>query len=299
MQTERGDDAIGNKEGRLQDMETVKEYLKILKGNEETKYMALPFHNIFQDMGWLSNNMNMVSVQMADTLKKADTLPESREKDIALSALEEAAEGILAARKFHLRAESMILKGVEVSVKGFQCSGKQVSEKPFPILKTEKELEGMMKALVKPFAAIDKAIGKIEDEKGLLCKDGHYRDAASGCCLGDGDRKLEMVAVLWPMRTTQKLIRQTHDAAHDAASRIDDIRPKARRIIKKDTLETGIFWEKEKLKMESETKLPEMPLKAQIVRVSLRKRLETAKTDCNRSYVSAHEKERTVAEMDR
>lgn len=272
-------------------------YFAALQEAGESKYMKLAFVNIFQDMGWLSNNMNMVSVQMADTLKKAETLPESREKDIALSALEEAAEGILAARKFHLRAESMILKGVEVSVKGFQCSGKQVSEKPFPILKTEKELEGMMKALVNPFAAIDRAIGKIEDEKGLLCKDGHYRDAASGCCLGDGDRKLEMVAVLWPMRQAQKLIRQTHDAAHDAARRIDDIRPKACRVIKKDTLETGIFWEKEKRKTELEIKLP---MEEEKPKNSLRKRMEEMKVACPYTrYDAKHEREHIAAEMQR
>ncbi len=282
---------------RLEDMEAVKEYLNLLERGENA-YLKAAFMNIFHEMNHLKNNVGMMTVDMEDMLKKAAMMPESKEKDIVSSALEKAAEGVQAARKFYLQAESIILKGMEVSVTGFRYSGIQVSGKPFPILKTEKELEGIMKALVDSFAAIDRAIGKIEDEKGLLCAGGRYRDAESGCCLGDGDKRLELLAVLWPMRMAQNFIRQTHDAAYETAKWVDTIRPKGHRIIKKDTLEPGIFCRKDKLRMELETKHLEMPPKEEKPRVSLRKRLETAKTDCKRSGTPALENEYKVAELD-
>ncbi|MCM1193979.1 MAG: hypothetical protein NC389_16320 [Acetatifactor muris] len=273
----------------------VKEYEDLL-GQDGNAGIRLVFSNIFHSMDMLKNNINMMSIETEEAARIAAALPESGEKQAAASALKEAEKGVCAAWGFYSRAESMILKGIEASVMGFRFSGKQVSEKPFPAIKTEKELEGLMKSLVGPFAAVDKAVGRIEEARGMVCMEGHYQDMGSGCWIGEGERNYAWTDVLWSLRTTEKLIGQTHDVAHRAADCVEGIRPKVHRVIKKDTLAAGMFWEKERQKAGQETKMYEMMPKEEVKRVSLRNRLEAAKTECKSSHAPVKDNERRIAE---
>lgn len=294
-------------------MEAVKEYLILLEGNEATKYMALPFLNFFremdwlknklrmasEEMDWLKNKLRMASEEMGCVKKKVAAPPERMGNRHALHALDAAEEGIDAAWGCFLRAESIIAEGVEGSVAGFRNGSGKPLEKPFPILRVEKELEDMMKLLKGAFASVDRGLGRMEDAEGVHCEEMHYKDANGRNVWKNGEEKSALLEVLWPMRSLEELIGQSYDKAHEAARWVDSMRPKARRTIKREMLVPGIFWEKEKQKTELETKHLEMPPREENFRVSLRKRLETAKKDCKRIYATAQEKERTVAELNR
>ena len=110
----------------------------------------------------------------------------------------------------------------------------------------EKELKYIMDCLAGAFTALDIGIGRIEEIEGMVCKDGHYWDVVNGDLWEGGAREQAWLAVLWPMRTLEKIIISAQDTVHDAACRVDGMRPKASSVIKKHVLVPGFQWEQEK-----------------------------------------------------
>lgn len=201
--------------------------------------MELPVCSILHGMDWLGHNLNMSADELDYARGKAAALPDGAIKRGVVSALDAAAGGILDARANFLRAEDAILKGMADSAARFRRGKENALEKPFSVTAVEKGLLDMMEGMKNAFAAVDRGLGKAEDAGRLRCAGGRYQGGRS---MGEQEREM-LLGVFWPMRTLGKLARQTHDAAHDAACRVDAMRPKARRIIKKDVLEEGIFRE--------------------------------------------------------
>lgn len=270
-----GDDAIENKEERLQDMEAVKEYLSLLEQDDGMKYMALPFLNIFRDMDLLKGKLGMASEEMESVQEKATALPDGKGKEYVLHALYVAAEGIGTAKGYFSLAESSVVKGVEKSIAEFRNGNGSSLRKPFPILKVEKELERIMEKLKGSFAFVDRGIEKMEDAEGVRCEDGHYKDAENRNLWNEGEENCALLEVLWPLRTLEDLIGQAYDMAHNVACRVDGMREKARRVIKRDILVPGVYWEKKRAALE--VKQQEEPPIGEKCKPSLRQRLEEMK----------------------
>lgn len=190
-------------------------------------------------MDWLGHNLDMAADELGYAQAKAAALPDCGIKCHMVLALAAAEGWILTAQTHFSQAGSVIEKGMGDSLARFRRGKGQALEKPFPVTPVEKELLGVMEGLENSFAAVDRGIGKAEAAGGMRCEKGHYRGGESM----QGQEREAALGVLWPARTLEKLTRQAHGAAHDAACRVDGMRPKARRVIKKAVLEEGIFRE--------------------------------------------------------
>ena len=157
-------------------------------------------------------------------------------------------EKLDAARDGFARVDVLVEKGARDSMARFQSGRDSALDRPFPLIAVEKELKNIIDCLAGAFAAVDIGIGRIEETEGMKLerKDGHYRDLAHGDLWEGGAGEQSWLGVLWPMRSLEKLMVSAQDAAHDAACRVDGMRPKARSIIKKHVLVPGLQWEQEK-----------------------------------------------------
>lgn len=167
-------------------------------------------------------------------------------KSYAILALTAAQEKLDEAREWADRVDALVEKGAGDSVAGFRRGTASALEHPFPLIVAEGKLKTIMDCLAGAFTAVDIGIGRIEETEGMACKDGHYWNLADGALWEGGAGEQTWLPVLWPMRSLEKMIISAQDAVHDAACRVDSLRPKAHSIIKKHVLVPGLQWEQEK-----------------------------------------------------
>ena len=229
---------------QTEDKAGAKEYLKLLdeQGLEIKKSAAV---HVFREIDRARRCLEMVLGEPDYIQDRIGNLKDGAGKNHAILAIAAAREKLDEARERADRVDALVEKGAGDSVAGFRRGRAGALERPFPLIAVEEELKTIMACLAGAFAAVDIGIGRIEETEGMACKDGHYRDLAGALWEG-GAGEQAWLPVLWPMRSLEKMIAGAQDAVHDAASRVDGMRPKARSIIKKHTLVPGFQWEREK-----------------------------------------------------
>lgn len=231
---------------RTEDKAGAKEYLRLLdeQGLDARKTAAVC---VFREIDRARHYLEMVLGEPGRIQDRIGNLKGGMGKNHAILAIAEAREKLDEAWEWAARVDALVEKGARDSVAGFQRGRAGALERPFPLIAVEEELKTIMACLAGAFAAVDIGIGRIEETEGMACKGGHYRDLAGALWEG-GAGEQAWLSVLWPMRSLEKMIAGAQDAVHDAASRVDGMRPKARSIIKKHTLVPGFQWEREKEK---------------------------------------------------
>lgn len=229
---------------RTEDKAGAKEYLKLLdeQGLNVRKTAAV---YVFREIDRVKHYLEMVLGDSDYIQDRIENMKDGIGKTHATIAIAAAREKLDEAQEWMARVDALVEKGTRDSVARFQHGRAGALERPFPLIKVEEELKTIMDCLVGAFAAVDIGIGRIEETEGMVCKEGHYRDLAGALWEGGaGDQA--WLSVLWPMRSLEKLIDSAQDVVHDAASRVDGMRPKAHSIIKKHPLAPGFQWELEK-----------------------------------------------------
>ena len=230
---------------RTEDRADVKEYLRLLdeKGQAVRKSAAA---YTFQEIDRARRYLDMVFEEPGGIQDRIGNLKDGIGKSHAAYAIAAAQEKLDAAKEGAARLDALVEKGVKGSVARLWKGADGALDRPFPFIAAEKELKNIMDCLAGAFTALDIGIGRVEEIEGMACKDGHYLDAADGTLWADGAGEQAWLAVLWPMRSMEKLLISAQDAVCDAACSVDRLRPKASSLIKKHVLVPGFQWEKEK-----------------------------------------------------
>lgn len=230
---------------RTEDKASAKEYLRLLdeQGFDATKSAAVC---VFREIDRARNYLDMVFDEPDCIWDRTKNLKDGRGKGYAILALTAAQEKLDEAQEWVDRVDALIEKGAGDSVARFRRGTVSALEHPFPLIAAEEELKTIMNCLVGAFTAVDIGIGRIEETEGMACRDGRYWNLADGALWEGGAGDQAWLSVLWPMRSLEKMIISAQDAVHDAASRVDSLRPKAHSIIKKHVLVPGLQWEQEK-----------------------------------------------------
>ena len=230
-----------------EDKADVKEYLNLLdKQGWDVKKTAASY--VFKEIDRVRRYLNMIMEEPGRIQDRIENLKDGIGKNHAIHALAAAQEKLDAAKEGFARVDVLVEKGARDSVARFQSGRDSALDHPFPLIAVEKELKNIIDCLAGAFAAVDIGIGRIEETEGMKLerKDGHYQDLAHGALWEGGAGEQAWLGVLWPMRSLERLIINAQDAAHDAACRVDGMRPKASSIIKKHVLVPGFQWEQEK-----------------------------------------------------
>ena len=287
-----------------EEKEGIKEYLNVLD-EADLKEWKTAVLLVCGKIDWLKHNMSMVSCEMEYVREKADDLRESIGKGHAIDSIAAAADIFALAGEHFAKAESLIENGVKTATIKYQNNHESKTlQKLFPLLAVENELKDMMECLNTMFVSIDIGIGRTEEAEGMACDGSHYKDVVRGGLWEGGEGEQALLGVMWPMRTLEKVVRQTRDAAYDIAVWVDSMRPKAHSIIKKPQLEQGYFWKKEKQAKRQEAKkltarsAKEKPTGTR--KLSLRKRLQAAEITSRTAYLTpVYDKEKKVCEVQR
>lgn len=230
---------------RTEDKAGVKEYLRLMdeQGLDVRKFAAVC---VFREIDRARHYLDMVFEEPDCIRDRTRKLKDGMGKSYAILVLTAAQEKLDEAQEWADRVDALIEKGAGDSVARFRRGTASALEHPFPLIASEEELKTIMNCLAGAFTAVDIGIGRIEETEGMACRDGHYWNLADGALWEGGAGDQAWLSVLWPMRSLEKMIISAQDAVHDAACRVDSLRPKAHSIIKKHVLAPGLQWEQEK-----------------------------------------------------